>query len=103
MTTQQIQRLRALLSDELIHQLAIEFPFLRIPAKRVQMLGKREKFFRLHNGLNTRSLSRDLDIPLSTIYLWLSPARPSETVGEGHAHVHRGHHAPTGHPAEAAR
>ena len=72
MTSAQITRLRAILTDLQLLQLASEFPAFRIPLKKLEMLKARDEFFQRHDGTNTRQLARDLGVPLSTAYNWLS-------------------------------
>lgn len=72
MTTDDVRHLRSIFPDELIYRLATDFPFLRIPLKKVEMLKLRDEFLKRRNGQNTRQLAQDLGIPLSTAYSWLS-------------------------------
>lgn len=73
MTAAQLQRLRALLTDEQLLQLAAEFPSFRIPSKKLERQNRRKEFFlRLSLGqFNIPQLSKELQIPRSTLYSWL--------------------------------
>jgi hypothetical protein len=80
-TTQELDRLRDLLPDRLILQLSSEFPSLRIPAKTLRMRIKQEAFFtRIKDCSDLRQLSRELCVPLSTIYTWLHKARKTRSA-----------------------